>query len=195
MIQTPFFWLLFMRAMADLAKEDTRSAVLNAYSAWDTFVTRACALLLDDLGAGEAWKALPGRLQRAEPISGMFAGLYTAKVRAWPQLVKSKTQEIRNGVIHGDDIPTHSEALDALEDVLACMRAFDHALPQIVAKDDHGDAARARLGDYGRQYLDKTNSEGWTQMMTVGYAVNLNLNPATVVDGLRKGTWPAMVSR
>ncbi len=192
MIQTPFYYLLFLRGLTDAARKDFREAVLNAYAAWDVFVARACNLLLAEDGAADAWKGLPGRLRRAEPLLALYAGLFAAKTRSLPKLVSTASQETRNLVIHGDYIPEEQEAINLAVDVLDCMRAFQVAFPEIIAKDEYGEAATARLAEAGRTHMEE-NPEGWKQMTTVGLAVHLDLDVRAEVESIRNERFPELV--
>src|SRR5574341_1238602 len=66
-LSAPFYDLLYSKALTDLARLDTRSAVLNFYSAWENFVSDTVDLLLKKAGASST---IPSILSRSEPRLG-----------------------------------------------------------------------------------------------------------------------------
>lgn len=139
----PFHELLLYRGIQDLAGDDTRSAVISFYSAWDNFVL----FMTEDFMDAPRGR-LPGPLRRAEPATGVYAGVTYAAFREWPRLVSRKSQELRNEVVHGMKLPTVGEVTTLAEDVLGAVRAgVEPVIDGYQSWLDGADACR-RLGEW-----------------------------------------------
>ncbi len=109
-----FYDLLYSKALADFAREDTRSAVANFYSAWENFVSHTVKLLLKEFGVSDG---IPGEVKRSEPLNGAYCALFATKVKKFPKMISSDNAGIRNAVIHSDLIPSNEQAVNLAKEV------------------------------------------------------------------------------
>jgi hypothetical protein len=103
----PFHELLLYRGVQELAAEDTRGAVMSLYGGWDNFLL----FWVKDMYAPGAEARPPRPLLRAEPVVGLYSGLFYSQVGSWPRVVVDQSRSMRNKVAHDMLIPTTEEAL------------------------------------------------------------------------------------
>lgn len=121
----PFYDLLYSKAVFELARLDTRSSVLNFFSAWENFVSHTVTLLLQKADISET----PSHLKLSERRLGMYVGLYAAKTQQLPSLPEEDTTRmIRNKIIHDYKIPKEEEVLRVAYDIRGCMMKAIEAL-------------------------------------------------------------------
>lgn len=116
----PFHEVLLYRGIQELASDDTRAAVMSLYSAWDNFLLY---WVREMHTPPEPGAAPPKPLLRAEPVLGLYSGLYFSQVGSWPRVVTDGSRTLRNKVAHDMHIPTTAEVLKLGVDVQECMRA------------------------------------------------------------------------
>jgi hypothetical protein len=177
-LQTPFYSLLYSKALTDLARMDTRSAVMSFYSAWENFVAYTATLLLQDRGVAEA----PSALHRAEPQLGMFAGLVAFKAGQYPKLPQSEITEIRNKVAHGSYVPDEAKTLKVGQAAQQCIRATRDLLKPLHEEDDAGPKAAARA----QRALKEAGVVPAAGFTTVGHAHQFDADIAEKVRLMRE---------
>lgn len=148
-LSSPLYVLLYSEGISDLADNDTRSGVLNIYSAWENFVAQAVGTLLHSYGVSDD---VPGSIRRAEPMIGMFAALFASKTVRFPDLVKPEATAIRNAVAHGDLIPTNEQAFKVADAVRGCINNAVNALGMGDLEHYRSPSQRERIENELREY-------------------------------------------
>jgi hypothetical protein len=166
-VASPFYVLLYNDGVDAFLADDTRSATLNFYSAWETFIAQVVQQLLDEAQVEEE---LPKkwRLRSSAAQLGMYCALYAAKLKAFPKPFNDDVTTIRNRVAHGDSIPTLQEAGSVGEEIGRQILEIKAALKL----DEGGDKSQAdrvntsiakagaTIGDVA-VHLFGENFEGW----------------------------------
>jgi len=158
-LSSPFYDLLYSKALTDLARLDTRSAGLNFFSAWENFVAQTIDLLLQKI---EVSSKIPSDLSQSERRLGMYVGLYAAKTLDFPKLPKGETRNIRNKIVHDNMIPSENEVIAAAGDIRSCiMQATqkldplhqDYSMGQNAIKRQQEAIARAQITSHPIQFV------------------------------------------
>lgn len=118
-LSTPFYDLLYSKALSDLARLDTRSAGINFFTAWENFLAHTVNLLLKKVGVADD---LPHSLTLSERRLGLYVGAYAAAAGEFPKLPKDDTTRmLRNKIVHDNMIPSEDDIIAAAEDIRSCI--------------------------------------------------------------------------
>jgi len=138
----PFHELLLYRGIQELAGEDTRSAVMSLYSAWDNFLL---FWVKEMYASPDPETGPPKPLLRAEPVVGLYSGLFIAQVGSWPKVVTDRSRSLRNAVAHDRAIPSAEDVLRLGTDVQECIRAGINPVRERYESWIGGDLAHSRM--------------------------------------------------
>jgi len=140
-VQNPFYELLFRRAIGDLSTLDYREAVLNFYSAYETFLRTTLLLLRTALHVKRSRSLkrmkMPDVREELKTRYKKHTGLALA-------LLAKSTEKIRHEVAHDDAVPTRAQVVKLGEAVRVFINSSVLALQPLHWDYATGTASAAR---------------------------------------------------
>jgi hypothetical protein len=172
--QNPFYELLFLRGIYDLADRDYRNSVLNLFGAYEAFV--ATTLELFALGAERLRKF---EREGISPEVG-YRLVYSERVGTDAGQLPPIVRDLRNAVAHRAAVPSRAEVLEAGEAIRAHIVQAIDALQPLHKDNAVGEGARVRFAKaWGRTPPPRPASENLGELFASGanqFALDLSLS-------------------